>query len=192
MIIGPSDSGALRTEIAAAVAARTPVDAREAAAQTRFLDALATLADPFDREADLTHVTGSAVVVGARGVVLLLHKKLGIWLQPGGHLDPGEHPADAAIREATEETGLALRHRHAGGGTTAGTRPAIVHLDVHEASAGHIHLDLRYLLDPLDPNADPAPPEGESPHVRWFPWAEAVATADPGLRGFLNSIHPRG
>ena len=51
---------------------------------------------PFDRGADPTHVTASAIVVGDRGVVLHRHRRLHRWLQPGGHIDPGETPAEAA------------------------------------------------------------------------------------------------
>ena len=64
------------------------------------------LDDPLSQEAGPVHVTGSGFVVGPRGVVLLKHKRLGFWLQPGGHIDPGETPWDAAKRECCEETGL--------------------------------------------------------------------------------------
>ena len=40
-----------------------------------------------------------------RGILLLVHRRLGIWLQPGGHVDPGETPWEAARRETVEETG---------------------------------------------------------------------------------------
>ena len=65
---------------------------------------------PCDEHADPTHVTASGIVVGRRGTVLHLHKRLGIWMQPGGHIDAGETPATAALREATEELGLAVEH----------------------------------------------------------------------------------
>jgi 8-oxo-dGTP pyrophosphatase MutT (NUDIX family) len=156
------------------------VDEREARSLSRFLQELEHLASPFDEEADPVHVTGSAIVIGPRGVVLHLHKRLGIWLQPGGHLDPGEDPADAAHREAREETGLDVRHPANG--------PRLVHVDVHPGPRGHTHLDLRFLLEADD--ADPAPPPGESQDVRWFTWDEAIAVADEGLVGALRGLRP--
>ena len=57
--------------MARAVADHVPGDEREARARLAVLEALDVLAHPFDRHADLTHVTGSAVVVGPRGVLLL-------------------------------------------------------------------------------------------------------------------------
>lgn len=155
---------------------RLLADGRELEAKTRILHCLDTLARPFDEEADPVHLTGSAVVVGRRGTVLHLHKRLRRWMQPGGHIDPGEAPWDAALRESEEETGLALRHPEDG--------PRLIHVDVHEAANGHTHLDLRYLL--LAPDEDPSPPPGESPEARWYPWDEAVAVADAALLGALE------
>lgn len=163
--------------------ARVPVDDRERASIATFLATFDGLAHPFDESAGPVHVTGSAIVTGPRGVVLHLHKRLGIWLQPGGHVDAGETPWEAARREATEETGLAVRRAVAPGGV-----PALVHVDVHPGPRGHTHLDLRYHL--VADDLDPSPPAGESPDARWFGWDEAIALADPGLRGALISLRP--
>jgi 8-oxo-dGTP pyrophosphatase MutT (NUDIX family) len=159
-----------------AVIGHAPADAREREAKARILHRLDTLARPFDEEADPVHVTGSAVVVGRRGTVLHLHKRLHRWMQPGGHIDPREGPWDAALRESEEETGLVLRHPEEG--------PRLIHVDAHDAAEGHTHLDLRYLL--LAPDEDPSPPPGESPEARWYPWDEAVAVADAALVGALE------
>lgn len=170
----------LRTAVRMAVLAREPVDAREAEAIPEFLGLLGRLPSPFDEHADPVHVTASAIVVGARGVLLHRHKRLGLWLQMGGHIEPGETPWDAAVREATEETGLAVRHAH--------VTPALVHVDIHPGPRGHTHLDLRYLL--VADDQDPAPPEGESQDVAWFGWDDARAVADPGLAGALAALQP--
>lgn len=132
---------------------------------------------PFDESADPVHVTGSAVVVGSRGTILHLHKRLKRWMQTGGHLEPGEMPYDAALRESEEETGLSLGHPAAG--------PRLLHVDVHPAADGHTHLDLRYLL--LGPDAEPSPPPGESPHARWFSWPQALERSDVALAGALRA-----
>jgi len=153
-----------------------PVDLRERRSRLRLLEACERLPGPFARLAGPVHVTGSAIVVGPRGIVLHRHKRMGIWVQPGGHLEPGETPWHAARREAAEETGLALRHPDAG--------PRLVHVDVHAAPRWHVHLDLRYVLRA---DGDPCPADGESPDVRWFTWPEALSVADEGLAGALRS-----
>jgi 8-oxo-dGTP pyrophosphatase MutT (NUDIX family) len=160
----------------ALVEGHQPASPREAAAKERFLRELSTLPEPCDEHADPTHVTASGIVVGPRGTVLHLHKRLGIWMQPGGHIDAGETPDVAARREATEELGLAVEHPASG--------PLLIHLDVHDAALGHTHLDLRYLM--VADDEDPRPPPGESPDARWYSWDEAMAMADAALGDALS------
>lgn len=160
-----------------AVSARTPADDREREARDLILAELERLPAPFSEHADTTHLTASAVVIGPRGTVLHVHRRTGAWLQPGGHIEEGESPADAALRETVEETGLAARHPEGG--------PVLVHVDVHPAPRGHVHLDLRYLL--LAPDDEPCPATGESPEARWFSWEEADAVADESLHNALRA-----
>ncbi len=167
------------TSVLGAVDQHATGDAREARSRIEILTRLRSLDRPFDRDAAPTHVTASAVVVGVRGVLLHRHRRLHRWLQPGGHLDPGEWPEDGARRECTEETGLVVGHPPGG--------PVLVHVDVHGAADDHVHLDLRYLL--LGPDADPNPPPGESQEVAWFAWDEAQALADEALDGALRTAH---
>lgn len=157
------------------------MDEREGASIARALDELHRLASPFDREADPVHVTGSGVVTGRRGVLLLRHRLLGIWVQPGGHVEPGEAPWDTARRETAEETGLDVRF------ASETSVPPLLHVDVHPAARGHVHLDLRYRLAVAGDDA-PHPPEGESPEVAWYGWDAAVAEADAGLAGLLRHL----
>jgi len=77
------------------------------------------------RERDGAHVTASALVYSRErnAFLLSLHRKFGIWVQLGGHLDLGDETlAAAALREATEEGGIA--------GLTVD--PVPVDVDVHE------------------------------------------------------------
>ncbi|MBS3941040.1 MAG: NUDIX domain-containing protein [Actinobacteria bacterium] len=147
-------------ELRAHLDGHNPRDLRERTSLRRTLAMLDWLPRPLDETADPAHVTGSAIVLDDHGRVLLhRHKRLGIWLQPGGHVDPGETVAQGSIRETYEETGLDARH--------PGSGPAVAHVDVHQGPRGHVHLDVRYLLL-ADGAAAFAPHAGESPHVGWF------------------------
>jgi 8-oxo-dGTP pyrophosphatase MutT (NUDIX family) len=176
------DDAEVVAALRAGIAALPSMGERLEHSRERFLAELARLPHPLEEDADPTHVTASAIVVGRRGVVLHRHKRMGIWLQPGGHVEPGERPDDAALREVGEETGLVGRHPN--GDAT------IVHVDVHDAPRGHVHLDLRYLVEVDD--VDPRPGHGESPDVRWFDWDEAIAVADAGLVRALVALRPPG
>lgn len=169
--------------VIAELRARQPIDERERTSIERTLVELERLDAPFDLDADPVHVTGSALIVGRRGIVLLKHRRLGIWVQPGGHVDAGETPWEAAAREATEETGLVV--------VAAGPRPErVAHVDVHDGGRGHTHLDLRFLF--LAGDDDPAPPPDESQDVHWFDWTAAIARAEPGMAALLRHLAGRG
>ncbi len=117
-------------------------------------------ADPLDRASLPDHLTASAVVVApGRGALLLHHRKLGRWFQPGGHVDGDGNLLAAACREAAEETGI------------AGLRPVVpaVDLDVHDVpypdGSFHVHHDLRFLL--LAPADAEVAINEESTGARW-------------------------
>lgn len=179
---GATNSGVQRGpgDLAALLEGHVAVDGRERESMARFVELVRQLSRPFDEHADPVHVTASAVVVSDDGekVALHLHKRLGMWLQPGGHIEPGESPAEAALREAREEIGVPVRH-HSGDGL-------FVHVDVHPGPKGHTHLDLRYLV--RAPQVTPRPAEGESTDVGWFSWSEAGRLADAGLTGALQVV----
>ena len=177
--VPPDDD--LVERIARDIRAREPIDDREAASIERTLAELERLPAPLDERAGPVHVTASAFVVGPRGTVLLKHRRLGIWVQPGGHVDPGEAPWEGARREATEETGMPV-HLLDG-------QPELAHVDVHPGGRGHTHLDLRYLFTADD--ADPAPPAEESQEVGWYPWGDAPRIAEARMAGILRVLAAR-
>lgn len=121
-------------------------DARLAADRAAVLHLLRTSGAPFDRtQYEPGHVTASAVVVspGLSRVLLVFHERLGRWLQPGGHVEPGDgHARAAAAREVEEETGVSLQ----------GVLGApLVGIDVHSipparGEPGHLHHDLCFLF----------------------------------------------
>lgn len=163
------------------LAAHQPREAREAHSLRRTLAMLDWLDAPLDERADPTHVTASAIVLGDDDRVLLhRHKRLGIWLQPGGHVDPGESCEVAVLREVAEETGLE--------GTLE--RDAPLHVDVHEGPRGHVHLDVRWLVR-VPGGAEPAPAEGESQDVAWFERDDALAVTDVAAANAIRAALPR-
>ena len=168
-----------------AIAIHTPADDDEAGDLDRVRALVEREADPWARSL-LLHVTASALVVHppTRRVLLRWHAKQGRWLQVGGHGDPGEDdPWVVALREATEETGLAdLR-------PWPGPDPHVFQVTVVPVVAAggdppHEHADVRYLLATERP--DDAPPELEGVPLRWLTVDEAIALADPGLARLLR------
>jgi 8-oxo-dGTP pyrophosphatase MutT (NUDIX family) len=161
-----------------AVSQLVPIDQREADSLAQLSSLLNGRSDDvFDEAVNDHHITASALVVSTRGVILHRHKRLGIWVQPGGHVDAREWPDVAAIRETSEETGLQVHHPDA---------PWLIHVDVHPGPRGHTHYDLRYLL--VSNGDDPAPPEGESEDVAWFSWADAPSRAVDTMSGALARL----
>lgn len=102
---------------------------------------------PF-RPVDFT--AGAFIVRRDRGeaqVLLVDHKKFDRWLCPGGHIEEGEQPEEACLREVKEETGLEIE--------LVGERPPITYekaqaliapryMDIHDVMPGHRHVGMMY------------------------------------------------
>jgi len=146
---------------------------------TAFGVFLASHAAVFERRHLLGHFTGSAWLASADGgrVLLMHHRKLDRWLQPGGHADGDADLARVALREAQEETGVAGLRVEGG----------IFDLDRHRIPARgdepeHWHYDVRYVVragvhESFVVNA-------ESHMLAWRPVSEVAADAslDASLR----------
>lgn len=121
------------------------------------------------RDGGPRHLTASAIVIDAPGdhIALLWHRKGRFWVQPGGHLEPGETGFEqAARREVAEEIGLEDLER-------VGDGPAMLHRHGLDAAFGTCreHWDVQHLLRAPAPAAElPLVVSEESAEVRWVPW----------------------
>ncbi len=150
-------------------------DETEAADLERMTRLAAAAPDPWSRSLPL-HFTASALVFHpeSRRVLLRWHLRHELWLQVGGHGDPGEtDPLEIALREAAEETGLtdlvpwpddSLRH------------VVVCYVRPSATEPEHEHADLRYFLATGTPDA--VIPENEHSPLRWLALDEARELVD--------------
>ena len=160
-----------------------PPDEGQDALRERYVDHLASRPDGMDRACYPDHLTASTVVLSADGtqVLLTLHAKARRWFQLGGHCEAGDPTlAAAALREATEESGLARLRLD----------PVPVHLSEHavpfcDPRGGVHHLDVRFVAVAADGDAHAV--SDESLDVRWWP-ADALPASDPAHLADLTEL----
>ena len=125
------------------------------------------------------HLTATAFVVWEGRTLLTWHRKLGMWLPPGGHVEADEDPAQAAVREALEESGLPVRIVDARTYPFEIPRPlpapvAVLEEDIDLPGDFHQHIDHIYFTEALEPPDDfSACPAGPCY------WASAADLAGP-------------
>src|ERR1043165_8004459 len=115
--------------------------------------------------------TATTFVVHEERTLLLYHRKLQMWLPPGGHIDPHELPDQAALREVREESGLEVDLLDTGymlGAVRVLPQPYCVLLE--NISPGHQHIDLIYFARVSGGRLAPA--EREAQAARWYNWEE--------------------
>ncbi|MER6436300.1 MULTISPECIES: NUDIX hydrolase [unclassified Streptomyces] len=149
-----------------------------------YLDHLSAHPDGMWKACTAGHVTASALVVDpeAGRVLLTLHRKLRMWLQMGGHCEPGDPTlTSAALREAGEESGIEGLTLLPGGP---------VRLDRHAIPAPcNWHLDVQYAA--LAPAGSTAAISDESLDVRWFGYDEVAEVADASVVRLVEATRAR-
>ncbi len=119
--------------------------------------------DCFERSLEIGHITASSWIVNKENTqaLLLHHKKLNIWLQPGGHCDGDPDVLAVALKEAQEESGIMGIQQ---------VQNAIFDIDVHlipsnKKEKEHYHYDIRFLLQMV--SNETVVQNHESNELRW-------------------------
>lgn len=159
----------------------TPSDVRERVAKARILEFVDKSPDCFLRSNLAGHITGSCWLVDpdCKEVLLTHHKKIGAWLQLGGHADGDPDILRVALREAEEESGV------------IGITPVchqIFDLDIHfipeyKNVVGHLHYDIRFALKAPQRKFDVSE---ESHDLAWI--SIAALAADPTTNESLSRM----
>ena len=193
MAVGREDVGlaadpppALHADAVATVRAMPASTGPESAVRQAFLGFLAARPDAMWRSCVPGHVTASAVVVdpSRESVLLTLHPRAGMWLQVGGHCEPGDNTVlDAAAREAREESGIG----------SLSFDPAPLALDVHPITCAlgvpTRHFDVQYLAV-ASSGAEPVRSD-ESLDLQWFAWDALPDGCAPDLPRLVQLARDR-
>ncbi|MET9396628.1 NUDIX hydrolase [Kitasatospora sp. NPDC002965] len=184
---GAAGAGALHADAVRALDGWRPADQDQERLRRDYLQHLAEQPEGLFRSCLPAHITASAAVVdpAAGRVLLTLHPKVGLWLQMGGHCEPGDRDlAAAALREATEESGIA--------GLTLLTQdgaPVPVKLDRHQVRCTgkdrpeNTHLDVQYVA--VAPPGSLALISEESLDLRWFDFDALPDLTDGSVRDLV-------
>lgn len=174
-------TGALHADAVATLSAWRGPDADQERLRELYLATLADRADAMYRSSRPDHLTGSVLVFSAdhRQVLLTLHPKAGLWLQTGGHCEPGDATlVAAALREGVEESGI--------DGLTIDPVPVLLsrHAVPFCVPGGH-HLDVQLVA--VAPEAAVAVRSDESEDLRWFSVEDLPGNTDDDVRNLVSA-----
>ncbi|NUT48402.1 MAG: NUDIX hydrolase [Saccharothrix sp.] len=174
----------MHADVVSTLGAWRPASREQEALRQAYLGFLAARGDACLRSCEPGHITASALVVDAAAerTLLTLHPRVGRWLQLGGHCEASDVTlAGAALREATEESGIAgLR-----------IEPVPIHLDVHPITCSlgkpTRHFDVRFLV--RAPVGATPTRSAESVDLQWWPLDAMPPNADD-LHTMLEAATP--
>lgn len=156
-----------------------PTDPHEIASKTQMLDFLNEFENCFDRSLAIGHFTGSCWLENYDGsrFLLTLHRKIGLWMQLGGHADGDSDLVQVSLKEAHEESGL--QHIELIFGD-------IFDVDIHLIAAyknipAHYHLDVRFLMRASNENEE-IKISNESDDLKWFSELPDVPNLGRGVK----------
>lgn len=149
------------------IQALPPGSREEMQVRDRFIDFIRSHSDCFYRSNLKGHITASAFVIdpAACKILLIHHKKLDKWLQPGGHCDGDEDTLAVAIKEVFEETGVQILRED----------QQVIDLDIHtiplrKEVPEHEHFDVRYLFE--SDSTRPLTRNHETLALQWIPFED--------------------
>ncbi len=121
-----------------------PISKEENKYKIRMLNFISKNEKCFERSLDFGHITASAWLLNKNKThaLLMLHTKLNLWVQLGGHCDGNPNPLEVAIKEASEESGISK---------IIPIEKTIFDIDIHlipgaKELKSHYHYDVRFLL----------------------------------------------
>jgi 8-oxo-dGTP diphosphatase len=174
----------MRTAIRREVASIAPFDAQEENHRTDALDWIDSGAPLFRTAKPATppkHLVAYFAVVDGREILLVDHKAAQLWLPPGGHVEPGEHPRETVKRELLEELGFAATHEIA--------QPLLVTCTATVGlTSGHIDVSLWYVVT-VSRTQRISYDEHEFAGICWFRYSDVpFHRGDPHLARFLAKL----
>lgn len=156
-----------------------PINDQEADYKTQMLELFSEGEIAFQRKRKAGHFTASAWVLdpSKQSVLLILHSKIGKWLQPGGHADGNQDLLEVAKKELLEETGV--------NGVEL-LKTTIFDLDIHTIPAHkgipeHLHYDMRFIF--RGNSQARMQINHESKDIQWVPLDEIpeLVSKDPSI-----------
>jgi 8-oxo-dGTP pyrophosphatase MutT (NUDIX family) len=124
-------------------------------------------------------------------ILLVAHRKAGLWLPTGGHVEPGEHPWEAARRECREELDIQARPSRASASGASGEKPLFITVSQTRGEGTHTDVSLWYVLDARREDITFYDQE-EFEEIAWVSFDEISRrppnTMDPHMRRFVDKL----